>query len=163
MLSDARSSRARRPQFSPHHTYSRSKSVEQARYCTDVWDRINAAEQKWDAIGLLLRVVGFHEHSHAARTASLLQHAEPTVQQAEETLAQWESYMFVRSRTHTSTAKAIKAMKDLMGEQPNCYRIPHTLMPHRGCYFALRHEFRRRNLTLSLLQTVPKRLPRVLL
>lgn len=99
------------------------KSEERSGLVLMCWDRIAAAAPKLgvEAVFLLLYVVAFHEHSHAARAAKLLKRGSADVLQAEETVAQWETYMFLRSRQEE---KAIEAMKKLMDEQPNCYRIP---------------------------------------
>lgn len=86
------------------------------------WGRIHAAAAKLGASAHhLLLVVAFHEHSHAARSATLLRSNQPEILQAEENVSQWEAYMFLRSRNEQA---AIEAMKKLMDEQPNCYRIP---------------------------------------
>ncbi len=68
----------------------------------------------------LLDIVCFHEHSHAARESSLLRTGDPEILRREETIAQEETYMFLRSHGKTD---AIRAMKELMKNQPNCYRI----------------------------------------
>ena len=88
------------------------------------WDRIREAGQELGVPDvLLLDVVGFHEHSHAARAASLLRHGDWRILQTEETLAQSETYMFLRSRTHPHTESAIDTMKELINWQPLCYQI----------------------------------------
>ena len=89
------------------------------------WDRIvRAVEQlglDGDSVFELLHVVCFHEHSHAARESMLLRTGDPELLRREETIAQQETYMFLRNRGETN---AIEAMRKLMDEQPNCYRIP---------------------------------------
>ncbi|MDA2914341.1 hypothetical protein MYX77_10375 [Acidobacteriia bacterium AH_259_A11_L15] len=86
------------------------------------WDRINGASRRLGEGGehYLLYAVAFHEHSHAARAARLLKHSSARVLQAEETVAQWETYMFLSSRNEDA---ALEAMRKLMEHQPLCYRI----------------------------------------
>lgn len=89
------------------------------------WERIEALEHSSElAVAHLLHVVGFHEHSHAARAAKLAKGNDPRVLRAEETVAQWETYMFLRSRRHAHIEQTIDTMKKLMAVQPNCYQIP---------------------------------------
>jgi len=90
------------------------------------WERINAAPKQ---LGLedhlylpLLDVAAFHEHSHAARESKLLQGANPDILHREETIAQEETYMFLRTRSRDQR-EAIEAMKKLMEKQPECYHI----------------------------------------
>jgi hypothetical protein len=68
----------------------------------------------------LFHVVCFHEHSHAARESRLLRASDHEILKREETIAQEETYMFLRSLRN---ADAIKVMQELMEHQPNRYRI----------------------------------------
>jgi hypothetical protein len=89
------------------------------------WDRVDATADKLCVSVLdLLCAVGFHEHSHAACSAKVLKGGSVEILRAEETIAQWETYMFLQSRKHPKAQTAIEAMKKLMQEQPDCYKIP---------------------------------------
>ncbi len=89
------------------------------------WERIEAFEQKSElAVAHLLHVVGFHEHSHAARASTLSKGKDSGILRAEETVAQWETHMFLRSRRHSHIESTIETMKKLMRKQPSCYQIP---------------------------------------
>ncbi len=98
-----------------------SPKVHKAGYVPMCWDRIkNAAPQlKIDWHILLLQAVAFHEHSHAARGSRPDKPVE--VLCAEETVAQWEAYMYLKS---CGEDPCIDAMKKLMERQPPCYHIP---------------------------------------
>ena len=67
----------------------------------------------------LLHAVATHEHSHAARACKY--DGPPEVLRAEETVAQWETYMFLLAEKQIDS---IEAMKRLMPKQPRCYQIP---------------------------------------
>jgi hypothetical protein len=88
------------------------------------WERIATAAKR---LGLgddhlpLLEAVCFHEHSHSARESSLLRTGDAELLRREETVAQHETYLFLRSQ---GKRDALEAMKRLMYEQPECYRIP---------------------------------------
>ncbi len=85
------------------------------------WDRIQDAAKELgiDPFLHLLHAVATHEHSHAARGNRV--HRSPEVLQVEETVAQWETYMFLLS---IGEKNMIKAMRKLMEKQPKCYQIP---------------------------------------
>jgi len=88
-------------------------------------DRVREAASRLGTDVLpLLHVVRVHEHSHAARETKLLRTGDPELLRREETIAQQETYMFLRSCGGVDAADAIKAMKNLMDQQPNCYWIP---------------------------------------
>lgn len=91
------------------------------------WERIHNAPAQLGLEGhwslALLYAVSFHEHSHAARQSRLLTPPDQVILSKEETIAQEEAYMFLRSRNHRGAKDAIEAMERLMQHQPECYRI----------------------------------------